>query len=102
MPGPDVIEAAFPQVGRVAQRESTSLTWKGSQVRSLSRPPFLPNLSITYKITLPFACAKAGFRKHIGSKRRDFRHVIASCKTQHERWANSVLTVDSPGYVLQG
>ena len=40
MPGPDVIEAAFPQVGRVAQRESTSLTWKGSQVRSLSRPPF--------------------------------------------------------------
>ena len=25
--------------GRVAQRKSTSLTWKGSQVRSLSRPP---------------------------------------------------------------
>src|SRR5664279_2215221 len=26
--------------GRVAQRKSTSLTWRGSQVRSLSRPPF--------------------------------------------------------------
>ncbi len=27
--------------GRVAQRESTSLTSKGSQVQSLSRPPLL-------------------------------------------------------------
>jgi hypothetical protein len=28
--------------GRVAQRKSTSLTWRGSQVRSLSRPPAMP------------------------------------------------------------
>src|SRR5664279_5123370 len=31
--------------GRVAQRKSTSLTWRGSQVRSLSRPPsFWPEI----------------------------------------------------------
>src|SRR6185437_14821294 len=28
-----------PLDGRVAQRKSTTLTWRGSQVRSLSRPP---------------------------------------------------------------
>ena len=34
--------------GRVAQRKSTSLTWRGSQVRSLSRPPFpLMDLPVT-------------------------------------------------------
>src|SRR6185312_11885722 len=31
-----------PGNGRVAQRKSTSLTWRGSQVRSLSRPPSIP------------------------------------------------------------
>ena len=41
-PAPAIQPASFRQGGRVAQRESTSLTWKGSQVRSLSRPPFLP------------------------------------------------------------
>ena len=35
------ISAVFP-AGRVAQRESTSLTSRGSQVRSLSRPPSSP------------------------------------------------------------
>jgi hypothetical protein len=38
------IETPRLTAGRVAQRESTSLTWKGSQVRSLSRPP--PSLAI--------------------------------------------------------
>ena len=32
----------FAADGRVAQRESTALTWQGPQVQSLSRPPSLP------------------------------------------------------------
>jgi hypothetical protein len=32
---------ALVRAGRVAQRESTPLTWEGSQVQSLSCPPFL-------------------------------------------------------------
>src|SRR5258708_36738060 len=33
--------SSFVGDGRVAQRESTPLTWEGAQVQSLSCPPFL-------------------------------------------------------------
>ncbi len=38
---------ATPIPGRVAQRESTALTWQGSQVQSLSRPPLNPGFGLT-------------------------------------------------------
>ena len=44
-------------VGVIAQRESTSLTWKGSQVQSLLTSPFLfikdENLNMLNKKDLP-------------------------------------------------
>ncbi len=39
---------ALPRAGRVAQRESTSLTSRGSQVQSLSRPPSFPLANAAY------------------------------------------------------
>ena len=39
-------------VGRVAQRESTAFTRQGSQVQSLSRPPFFHLISMDYKFIL--------------------------------------------------
>uniref|UniRef100_B0SVF6 Uncharacterized protein n=1 Tax=Caulobacter sp. (strain K31) TaxID=366602 RepID=B0SVF6_CAUSK len=42
LPARDALKALPGRFGgRVAQRESTSLTSRGSQVQSLSRPPFL-------------------------------------------------------------
>ena len=39
-PAPAVERRSRPDLGRVAQRESTPFTREGSQVQSLSRPPF--------------------------------------------------------------
>ena len=65
-------------LGRVAQRESTSLTSRGSQVRSLSRPPSSPTKPRVSRTTknrpflwgfLPSSFPCAGLRRHLWSSR---------------------------------
>ena len=46
--------------GRVAQRESTSLTSRGSQVQSLSRPPSLPSFPHPLAIQICFGFQRVG------------------------------------------
>jgi len=129
-PDPPPYRSAIPMEGRVAQRESTAFTRQGSQVQSLSRPPFswlensdladqsearnLPTIDLAHVWHSAGAIVVATFRKRgnrwqVQVRRRDHPSITKTFanRSDAERWSRRIEreldlgeTIQSPRHEL--